>query len=108
MIDRDHEVSLTRQAELLGISRGSAYYAQRPVPDSDLTLMRRIDELHLGYPFMGARLLRDTLNREGFRVGRRHVASRHGHPLLRRCRLPVRPHVHRPAQELVKGSAASP
>lgn len=75
MIDRDHEVSLTRQAELLGISRGSAYYAQRPVPDSDLTLMRRIDELHLGYPFMGARLLRDTLNREGFRVGRRHVAT---------------------------------
>lgn len=61
--------------ELLGISRGSAYYAQRPVPDSDLTLMRRIDELHLGYPFMGARLLRDTLNREGFRVGRRHVAT---------------------------------
>jgi putative transposase len=75
MIDRDHEVSLTRQAELLGISRGSAYYAQRPVPDSDLTLMRRIDKLHLGYPFMGARLLRDTLNREGFRVGRRHVAT---------------------------------
>jgi len=75
MIDRDHEVSLTRQAELLGISRGSAYYAQRSVPDSDLTLMRRIDELHLEHPFMGARLLRDTLNREGFRVGRRHVVT---------------------------------
>lgn len=75
MIDRDHEVSLARQAELLGISRGSAYYLPRPVPDSDLALMRRIDELHLEHPFMGARLLRDTLNREGFRAGRRHVAT---------------------------------
>ena len=75
MIDRDHEVSLTRQAELLGISRGSAYYLPRPVPDSDLALMRRIDELHLEHPFMGPRLLRGTLNREGFRVVRRHVAT---------------------------------
>jgi putative transposase len=75
MIDRDHEVSLARQAELLGISRGSAYYVPKPVPDSDLALMRRIDELHLEHPFMGARLLRDTLNREGLRVGRRHVAT---------------------------------
>jgi len=75
MIDRDHEVSLTRQAELLGISRGSAYYAPRPVPESDLKLMRRIDELHLEHPFMGARRLRDLLNREGFPVGRRHVST---------------------------------
>lgn len=75
MIDRTHALPVTRQAELLGISRGSAYYVPRPVPDSDLALMRRIDELHLEYPFMGARLLRDTLNREGFRVGRRHVTT---------------------------------
>jgi putative transposase len=75
MIDRDHEVTLTRQAELLGISRGSVYYALRPVPESDLKLMRRIDELHLEHPFMGARRLRDLLNREGFQVGRRHVST---------------------------------
>jgi putative transposase len=75
MIDRDHEVSLTRQAELLGISRGSVYYAPRPVPESDLKLRRRIDELHLEHPFMGARRLRDLLNREGFPVGRRHVST---------------------------------
>jgi len=75
MIDRIHDVSLTRQAELLGISRGSAYYVSRPVPDSDLKLMRRIDELHLEHPFMGARRLRDLLNREGFQVGRRHVST---------------------------------
>ena len=37
--------------------------------------MRRIDELHLEYPFMGSRLLRDMLNREGIGIGRRHVAT---------------------------------
>lgn len=37
--------------------------------------MRRIDELHLEYPFMGSRMLRDTLHREGIAVGRRHVTT---------------------------------
>jgi len=66
MIDRTPRLSLVRQTELLGISRGSVYYVPRPVPDSDLKLMRRIDELHLAYPFMGARQLRDRLRHEGF------------------------------------------
>ncbi len=47
MIDRDHELSVTRQAELLGISRASVYYLPRPVSDADLELMRRLDALHL-------------------------------------------------------------
>jgi putative transposase len=75
MIDRRHTLPLTRQMELLGISRGSVYYAPRPVSDADLALMRRIDELHLEHPFMGARQLRDMLRREGASVGRRHVAT---------------------------------
>ena len=75
MIDRTHELSVTRQAEVLGISRGSVYYLPRPVSDADLRLMRRLDELHLEHPFMGARMLRDQLLREGLKVGRRHVAT---------------------------------
>jgi putative transposase len=75
MIDRTHRLPLTRQTELLGISRGSVYYVPRPISDADLTLMRRIDELHLEHPFMGARQLRDMLRREGASVGRRHVAT---------------------------------
>jgi transposase-like protein len=47
MIDREHKLSVVRQAKLLGISRGSVYYLPRPVPNGDLALMRRIDELHL-------------------------------------------------------------
>lgn len=50
MIDREHKLSVVRQARLLGFSRGSVYYCPRPVSDGDLALMRRIDELHLDYP----------------------------------------------------------
>ncbi len=57
------------------MSRGSVYYLPRPVSDADLSLMNRIDELHLEHPFMGARMLRDQLDRQGFHVGRRHVAT---------------------------------
>ncbi len=75
MIQPDHAVSIKRQAELLNIARGSAYYVPRPVSDADQALMRRIDELHLEHPFAGARLLRDLLRREGFEVGRKHVGT---------------------------------
>ena len=75
MIDRDHDLPITRQAELLAISRGSVYYLPRPVSDFDLALMRRIDELHLEHPFMGARMLRDHLHREGVHAGRRHIGT---------------------------------
>ncbi|MBU3739582.1 MAG: IS3 family transposase [Rhodoferax sp.] len=75
MIDRSHDLSVTRQAKLLGISRGAVYYLPRPVSDADLALMRRIDELHLEHPFMGARMLRRMLLREGVSVGRRHVTT---------------------------------
>jgi putative transposase len=75
MIDVHHALSISRQAQLAGISRGSVYYLPRPVSPADLALMRRIDELHLEHPFMGARMLRDQLNRKGFKVGRKHVGT---------------------------------
>lgn len=75
MIDRKHKLSVKRQAALLGISRGSVYYLPREVPELDLALMRRIDELHLDYPFAGSRMLRDLLAGEGMHVGRLHVST---------------------------------
>ncbi len=75
MIDRQHQLPITRQAELLGMSRSSVYYLPRPVSQADLVLMRCIDELHLEHPFMGARMLRRMLVREGLKVGRRHVST---------------------------------
>lgn len=75
MIDRGHELPIKRQAELLNISRGTVYYHPEPVSEADLQLMRRIDQLHLDYPFAGSRMLRDMLAREGIHVGRRHVGT---------------------------------
>ena len=75
MIDRSHQLSITKQAKALGISRGSAYYRPRPVSSTDLALMRRIDELHLAYPFAGSRMLQGLLLGEGYKVGRLHVRT---------------------------------
>ena len=75
MIDRNHELSVSRQARLLGISRGSAYYLPQPASVVDLALMRRLDELHLEHPFAGSRMLRDFLHLQGIEVGRRHVGT---------------------------------
>jgi putative transposase len=75
MIDRDHGLSVSRQTKVLGISRGSVYYLPRPTSDADLALMRRIDELHLEYPFAGSRMLKGLLQAEGHRVGRLHVST---------------------------------
>jgi putative transposase len=75
MIDRAHPLPLKHQAQLLSISRGSVYYHPEPVSAADLALMRRIDELHLKHPFAGARMLRDFLDAEGIKVGRRHVGT---------------------------------
>ena len=56
MIDRDHELSVTKQAEVVGIARSTVYYLPRPVPAADLALMQQIDKLQV-FPFAGARML---------------------------------------------------
>jgi len=57
------------------MSRGSVYYLPRPVSPADLAVMRRIDELHMEFPFAGSRMLRDLLRQEGIKIGRLHVAT---------------------------------
>jgi putative transposase len=74
MIDRTHDLPVTKQCQILELARSTAYYQKRPVSPEDLALMRRIDELHMDYPFAGARMLRDFLKQEGHPVGRRRVA----------------------------------
>ena len=75
MIDHKHDLPITKQAEALNISRGSVYYLPRPVPDFDLAIMRRLDRLHLEFPFAGSRMLRGLLAAEGCKIGRRHVKT---------------------------------
>ena len=75
MIDRGHGLPISKQAEVLRISRGSVYYLPRPVPEADLVIMRRLDRLHLEFPFAGSRMLRGLLVAEGSKIGRRHVKT---------------------------------
>jgi len=75
MIDRAHDLPITRQAEALNVSRSSVYYLPRPVPETDLLIMRRLDRLHLEFPFAGSRLLKGLLAAEGSQIGRRHVKT---------------------------------
>jgi putative transposase len=95
MIERSHQLPITRQAEVLNVSRGSVYYKPRAVPAGDLAIMRRIDELHLNYPFAGSRMLRDMLRREAVEIGRRRVAT-----MMRRMGIEAlyrRPNTSKPA-----------
>ena len=61
MIDPCHKLLVVQQARLLDLSRSSVYCLPKLTPDADLLLMRRMDELHLEYPFAGARMLCDML-----------------------------------------------
>jgi putative transposase len=95
MIDREHDLPLLRQAAALGLSRSSVYSRPRAVSVDDLALMRRIDELHLTYPFAGSRMLYGLLRGEGIAIGRRHVRT-----LMRRMGIEAlyrRPRATKPA-----------
>ena len=74
MIQRDHQsLSLSRQCTLLGLSRSALYYTPLGESAATLTLLRRIDELYLQYPFYGSRQMARHLAREGVTVGRHRV-----------------------------------
>lgn len=75
MINRNSKISISRQAELLGFSRGMVYYQPKPVSASDLGLMHAIDRLHMEYPFMGSRMLCNQLRRDGLKVGRQRMRA---------------------------------
>jgi len=95
MIDREHGLPLRRQAEVLQLSRSTLYYEPRPVPAAELAVMRRIDELHLDYPFAGSRMIRDLLRGEDMAIGRERVAT-----MMRRMGIEAlyrRPNTSKPA-----------
>ena len=75
MIDRTHPLPVRWQCQLLKLARSTAYYHPTPISETTLALMRRIDALHLQYPFAGARMLRDLLRHEGHAIGRRRMAT---------------------------------
>lgn len=106
MIDATHRLPVARQADLLDISRSNVYYLPQGPSAADLALMRRIDELHLNYPFAGARMLRDMLRLEGVEVGRAHVATlmrKMGITAIYRKRNTSKPHPKHPIYPYLLG-----
>jgi putative transposase len=75
-VQPDHrELSIRRQCELLRLTRSSYYYEPVEVSPEDQALMKRIDALHLKWPFYGSRRLAVVLNGEGTHIGRGHVQT---------------------------------
>ena len=75
MIQPEHELPIVRQCELIALAPSTFYYKPEPISEMDLTIMFRIDQLHLEMPFAGARMLRDKLCEEGFQIGRKHATT---------------------------------
>ncbi len=75
MIDTSHKLPIVHQTRLLQLARSSVYYQPKAKSETDLALMRRIDELHLEHPFAGARMLRDMLRAASHVIGRKHVTT---------------------------------
>ena len=75
MINRKAKLSIKRQCALLKLPRSTAYYKPVEVSPADHELMQRIDKLHLQRPFAGSRMMRGFLDRDGYKVGRRHVRT---------------------------------
>ena len=73
MIDKEDKLPVTKQCNLLDLSRSFVYYTPAPLSAKDVELMRQIDEIHLTYPFYGSRKIRNELWAKGYDVGRDRV-----------------------------------
>ena len=69
----DAVVPIVAQCRLLKVARSTLYYRPAPVSEDDLAVMRRMDELHLAWPFYGSRRMAAVLRRDGWAVTRKRV-----------------------------------
>jgi putative transposase len=74
LVDHDDPaLPVVAQCRLLKVARSTLYYRPVPVSADDLAVMRRIDELHLAWPFYGSRRMAAVLRREGWEVNRKRA-----------------------------------
>jgi putative transposase len=74
LVDHDDpDVPVVTQCRLLKVARSTLYYRPVPVSADDLAVMRRMDELHLAWPFYGSRRMAAVLRREGWAVNRKRA-----------------------------------
>jgi putative transposase len=75
MIVKEHPLPITRQCRILNLSRSGIYYLPHPMSDKNRDLMQLIDEIHINYPFMGVRSIRNELKDKSHKVGRSHIRT---------------------------------
>lgn len=73
MVDRASKISLNRQLDLLGVSKGNFYYVAKGESDENLVLMRLLDEHYMEHPYKGVLQMQDFLVREGYHVNEKRV-----------------------------------
>ena len=73
MVDKSYSAPINRQCRLLELNRSSYYYRPRKISAADLELMRLIDEIHMRYPFLGSRRIRDQVEDQGLVVNRKRI-----------------------------------
>lgn len=78
------KLSISRQCDVLQIHRSGLYYKEQGVNEKDLMIMKEIDNLHFKDPTLGTRRMRVMLQRQGVKIGRRHVRT-----LMQKMRLKV-------------------
>ena len=75
MVDKEHQLPITKQCQILQLSRSSLYYAPAPANDKDREFMRAIDKIHLEEPYLGSRGMKNVLRMRGYTIGRIHVRT---------------------------------
>ncbi len=73
MVNRELDLPVTRQCQLLDLPSSTIYHVPKPVSDEELSLKALIDSCHLKHPFYGSRRIRDWLEDRGHRVNRKKV-----------------------------------
>ena len=74
MVSKEEVLSITRQCQLLDLSRSTYYYAPEPVSEEELELMKLIDQCYLELPFYGSRRVKDWLHdKHGLVVNRKRI-----------------------------------
>jgi putative transposase len=75
MIDKEHQLPVTKQCQILKLNRSGLYYVPAPIRNTDKKLMRIIDEVHLKEPYLGSRGIKSRLRMRGYTIGRIHVRT---------------------------------
>lgn len=75
MINKEDPLPITKQCQILELSRSGVYYMPAPVSDNNRELMRLIDAIHLEEPYLGSRGMKGALRIRGHKVGRIHVRT---------------------------------